>query len=88
MLRKIIIVLAVLISITLLVALFLKKEYVVERDTIIDRPVPEVFSYLKYLKNQDNFSKWASMDPDMKKSSRGIDSNVGFVLHGIAKTRM
>ena len=79
MFKKIIIVLVVLISIPLLVALFVKNEYVVERDIIIERPVTEVFSYLKFLKNQDNFSKWASMDPDMKKSSRGIDGTVGYV---------
>ncbi len=76
MLKKIIIALVVLISIPLLVALFVKKEYVVERDIIIERPVTEVFSYLKYLKNQDNFSKWASMDPNMKKSTRGVDGSV------------
>ena len=39
----------------------------------------EVFDYVKYLKNQDNFSKWASMDPDMQKTYRGTDVTVGFV---------
>jgi hypothetical protein len=38
-----------------------------------------VFDYIKYLRNQDNFSKWATMDPDMKKEYRGTDGTPGFV---------
>ena len=34
---------------------------------------------MKYLKNQDNYSKWATMDPNMKKSYRGTDGTVGFI---------
>jgi uncharacterized protein YndB with AHSA1/START domain len=46
---------------------------------VINKPRQEVFDYVKYLKNQDNFSKWASMDPDMRTSYRGTDGSVGFV---------
>jgi hypothetical protein len=38
-----------------------------------------VFDYIKYLKNQDNYSKWATMDPNMKKDFRGTDGTIGFV---------
>jgi hypothetical protein len=31
------------------------------------------------LKNQNNYSKWAGMDPKMKKDYRGNDGTVGFV---------
>lgn len=68
-----------LLVLALVVALFVKKEYVVEREVVINKPRQEVYDYLKYLKNQDNFSKWANMDPEMTKSYRGTDASVGFV---------
>lgn len=67
------------IAIPLITALFVKKEYVVEREIIINKPRLNVFKYLLYLKNQDNYSNWAKMDSEMKKSYRGIDGTVGFV---------
>jgi uncharacterized protein YndB with AHSA1/START domain len=78
-LKKIFITLAVLIAIPLIVALFIKRDYAIEREIIIDKPVAEVFEYIKYLKNQDNYSKWNMMDPNMKKEYRGNDGEVGFV---------
>ncbi|MCB9014599.1 MAG: SRPBCC family protein [Lentimicrobiaceae bacterium] len=78
-LRKILFVLGSLIALVLIVALFVKSEYAVERQTVIDKPAADVFNYVKYLKNQDNYSVWASMDPQMKKDYRGTDATVGFV---------
>lgn len=78
-LKKVLFVLLVLIAIPLVAALFLKKDYGVEREVTIAKPKGEVFNYVKYLKNQDEFSKWASMDPDMKKTYTGTDGTVGFV---------
>lgn len=68
-----------LVAVVLIAALVVKKEYAVERETTISKPVAEVFDYVKYLKNQDNYSKWANMDPAMKKEYRGADGAVGFV---------
>lgn len=78
-LKKIVITLAILIAIPLIVALFVKKEYAVEREITINKPKQEVFDYVKLLKNQDHYSKWATMDPNMKKTYRGTDGIVGFV---------
>lgn len=79
MLKKIIITLAVIIAIPLIAALFTADSYDVERSVIIDQPKSLVFNYVKYLKNQDHYSKWANMDPNMEKSYRGVDGTVGFV---------
>lgn len=67
------------VALALIVALFVKKDYAVEREITINKPKQEVFAYVKYLKNQDNFSKWATMDPQMKKSYSGTDGTPGFV---------
>jgi uncharacterized protein YndB with AHSA1/START domain len=79
MLKKIVLALAVIIALPLIAALFLKTHYSVVRSITIERPNAQVFDYIKHLKNQDNFSKWAMMDPDMKKTYRGEDGMAGFV---------
>jgi hypothetical protein len=68
-----------LVVILLIIAAFVKKEYGVVREISISKPKQTVFDYIRFLKNQDNFSKWAMMDPNMKKEFRGMDGNVGFV---------
>lgn len=78
-LNKFLLIFGIIIAIPFIVALFVEKEYNVERNVIINKPKEEVFNYIKSLKNQDNFSKWASMDPEMKKAYRGTDGTVGFV---------
>jgi hypothetical protein len=75
----ILIILAILIAIFLVTALFVRKRYAVERDVVIDKPRQVVFDYIKLLRNQNNFSKWASMDAAMKQEFRGTDGTVGFV---------
>jgi len=78
-LKIILIAVGILIAIPLIVSLFVKKDYEVEREITIDKPKEEVFDYVIFLKNQDNYSKWATMDPDMKKTYSGTDGTVGFV---------
>lgn len=79
MLKKIMIIIAVIIATPLIAAIFIEKNYHVEREIIINQPTPVVFNYIKMLKNQDYFSKWAQMDPQMKKTYQGTDGEVGFV---------
>jgi len=68
-----------IIVLALAVALFVRKEYDIEREVIIEKPRQTVYDYIKYLKNQDQFSVWANMDPAMKKEYRGTDGAVGFI---------
>lgn len=77
--KKILIALVIIIAIPLIVALFTNKDYSVEKEVVINKPRQEVFDYIKLLKNQDNYSVWATMDPDMEKSYKGIDGTVGFI---------
>src|SRR6478736_279635 len=78
-LKKIAIVLVALIAILLIVALFVKKDFKVEREIVINKPKKEVFDYIRFIKNQDHYSKWAMMDPNMKKTYTGTDGTVGFI---------
>jgi len=68
-----------LIAIPLVVALFVDKDFSVERDIVIEKPVDEVFDYIRYLRNQESYSVWSGLDPDMTQEYRGRDGRVGFV---------
>ena len=59
--------------------IFIKKEYTITQDIIIDKPVDDVFAYLKFVKNQQFFSKWWMIDPASKKTYTGVDGSEGFI---------
>jgi hypothetical protein len=77
--KKIIIVIISLITLVLITALFVNGEYHVEREISINQPNDIVFQYIKLLKNQDEYSVWKKMDPNMKKTFKGEDGTVGFI---------
>lgn len=77
--KKIFIALLIIAGIPLVIALFVAKSYVVEREVTVDLPRAEVFDFLRYLKNQDAFSVWAEMDPHAENYYEGTDGTVGFV---------
>lgn len=68
-----------LIAAILLAGLVISKDISATREIVINKPVTEVFNYIKYLKNQQHYSKWASLDPAMKNEFRGTDGTVGFL---------
>jgi hypothetical protein len=78
-LKKILLAIAILIGLVLITAIFVKKDMHAEREIKINKSKAEVYGYIKYLKNQNTYSKWATMDPNMKTDFRGTDATVGFV---------
>ena len=75
----IIIVLAAIVVVLLLIGVFVKNDYSVGREIVVNKPKAEVFSYLKLLKNQNKFSAWGSLDPNMKTEYHGTDGTEGFI---------
>jgi len=78
-LKIILIGIVAIIAFVLIAAVFVKKDYTIEREILINRPSAAVFDYIKYVRNQDHYNKWTMMDPDMKKEFKGTDGEVGFV---------
>lgn len=78
-LKRILIGLLAIVALLLVIALFVPKDFKAGSEIVINRPKSEVFDYIKYVKNQDNYGKWQLMDPDMKKTYEGEDGTVGFV---------
>ncbi|MBV9989267.1 MAG: SRPBCC family protein [Chitinophagaceae bacterium] len=75
----ILLVLAAIIVLFLIIAAFSKKGYHIQRDVVINAPLPVVFDYIRYLKNWDNFNEPAMADPSKKNEFRGTDGTVGFI---------
>lgn len=69
----------ILIVFLLFLALVVRKHYSIQRDIVIDRPVSEVFDYIKRVRNQEYYSKWVMADPNVKLEYRGVDGAEGFV---------
>lgn len=79
MLSIILIILAAIIALPLIIALFVKKEYRIEEQVVINKPTSEVYNYTKLITNQERYSKWVMTDPNMKKTLTGTDGTVGFI---------
>jgi len=75
----ILLVLAGIIALILIIALFMKREHYVKCDIIINAPRQKVFDYIKLLKNQDEFNKHAMAGPDRKREFKGTDGTVGYI---------
>jgi len=76
----ILIVILGIIALVLIAALFMKKEHYVNCEIVINAPQQKVYDFLKMLKNQDKFNKWAKADPDRKWDYKGTDGTVGFII--------
>ena len=78
-LKKILFTLILLLAIVLIAAYIMPKDYSITREITIDKPSDSVFNYVKYLKNQNEFSVWANIDPKMKTTYKGTDGTVGSI---------
>ncbi|TXE10084.1 SRPBCC family protein [Seonamhaeicola algicola] len=72
-------ILLALVVIFTILALIAPKKYHVFRSIEIEKPLTDVFNYLKFIKNQDAWSPWKKKDPDMDQDFEGVDGEVGFI---------
>jgi len=72
-------IIGVITAVIILLALIAPKTYHVKRSIVVNKPLPEVFEYLKHIKNQDYWSPWKKRDPNMEQEAFGIDGTVGFI---------
>ena len=69
-----------ILALVLIIAVFMKKDYSIRSEMIINAPRQKVFDFLKHLKNQDKFNKWAKADPNRQWEYRGTDGTQGFII--------
>ena len=77
-LKKVAATLITSIIILLVVALFTTKKYDVVRSIVINKPNAEVFNYIKYLENHNNFIIWTDLTKDTTWVYKGKDGEVGY----------
>ncbi|AXT19703.1 polyketide cyclase [Flavobacteriaceae bacterium AU392] len=68
-----------IIALFIILAIVAPKKFNISRSIVIEKPLPEVFEYLKYIKNQEQWSPWKKKDPNMKQEYIGTDGEVGFI---------
>jgi len=69
-----------LAAIILIAAAVVKKEYTALREVTIDKNSEVIFGYISIIKNQNNYSKWVMMDPNVKRDYVGTDGTEGFIM--------
>lgn len=68
-----------LVVLIIILAMIAPKNYDVSRTILINKPISEVYNYLKFIKNQENWSPWREKDPNMVQTHSGTDGEIGFV---------
>ncbi len=74
----ILLILAGIIALLLIIALISKKDFELAKQITINKSKPEVFNYIKHIKNQEQYSVWVMKDPNVKMIYTGTDGTVGF----------
>lgn len=67
-----------IIVLFLLTALLVKKDFVLGKDIIVNKPASEVFNYIRFIRNQEQYSVWVMKDPNIKILYAGEDGKLGF----------
>lgn len=76
-LKTVAIIVAALIALPLIAAIFIPKTYYLERSIVINAPQPIIMDYVSHLKKAEEWIPWAHNDPTMKITYGGIDGTVG-----------
>ncbi len=67
------------VAVVLLAAAVMPKTIDISAQIVIDRPVNEVFNFVKLLKNQEKYSVWVMADPNIRIDYKGTDGTIGFI---------
>ena len=67
-----------LIALIFLGALLAPKSYSVYRSVVIDRPVEDVYDYVRHVVNQEYYNKWVQRGTKQT-TKKGNDGEVGFI---------
>ena len=75
--KKILIVIACIIVLPFIIALFVPRSYTVSVSETINQPRDTVYDYIRILNNQQNYSVWVMEDPNLNPEIVGTDGTVG-----------
>ncbi len=78
-LKQISILVVSILALVLIIALFVEKEYDINRSIIIKKSNSEVFNFVKSLENHETFSVWQKKDPNIVQTFTGASGEVGSI---------
>jgi len=76
-LSTIMLVIAILIVLVIVLASLTPTAYAIERRITINQPSDRVFNFVKLLEKQDQYNKWVMTDPNISRTYKGTDGEVG-----------
>lgn len=68
-----------LIGLVLVIAIFVPQEYHVQRTTVINGNISDVFNYVSSLENQNEYAVWQKKDPNVIVSFKGNSGEIGSI---------
>lgn len=68
-----------IIALIVILGLLAPKSYEVDRSIMVNKALPDVFQYIKFIKNQNDWSPWKKKDPNFTQEFEGTDGEVGFI---------
>jgi len=72
-------ILAGLIALILIIALFVDRHYTIEEEITIQKNKDSVFDFVKQMRHQNQYNKWVMLDPNVRLEYVGTDGAEGFV---------
>ncbi|MBX2979082.1 MAG: SRPBCC family protein [Flavobacteriales bacterium] len=88
MLKKILLVIAIIIAGIIIVSRFQPDSYTVERSAIIDAPPEVVFAHMNDFREWQQFNAWGDADPNAVYTYSDVSSGVGAKLHWKGNSEM
>ncbi len=70
-LKRVLYVLLGIVVLALIAAAVMPKKMQVESEVVINKPISEVFNFVKMIENQKYYSIWVMRDPNVKVSDIG-----------------
>lgn len=70
---------AAILALLLIVAALQSNWFAISRHITINRPIDEVFDYIRHIRNMEHYNKWVMTDPNQKTTFTGTDGQVGFI---------
>ncbi len=78
-LKKVLIVVAVIILLPFIIAIFIPRTYTVTVTENINQPKQVVYDYMRKLDNQKKYSIWVMADPQLNPEIIGTDGTIGAI---------
>ncbi|WP_124642580.1 SRPBCC family protein [Amniculibacterium aquaticum] len=75
--KKVLIGLLIVTALIFIAALVAPKKFHAKGETTINKPISEVYNYVKSIKTQEEYSIWFEEDPNIIKNYYGKDGEIG-----------